>query len=111
MDTTDESSNEDKHKEDRATLKESLDEIAAEVGSAMRDAGLHYSVGLTIPFTGDALVSMLTLDHPSSADWQSATAIVYETIAKRLGGIKLRSRELPCAMINVAMNVVDVIAD
>jgi hypothetical protein len=54
---------------------------------------------------------MLTPDHPSSADWQSATAIVYETIAKRLGGIKLRSRELPCAMINVAMNVVDVIAD
>jgi len=107
---TDKSSKDHKLDEDRETLRDSLDQIAVELGSAMRDAGLNFPLGLTVPETGDALVSILTPGEPSAADWKSAAAIVHEIVSKRLGGIKLRNRELQCAMANATMTVADVTA-
>jgi hypothetical protein len=54
---------------------------------------------------------MLTPGESSAADWLSATAIVHEIVSKRLGGIKLRNRELQCAMVNATMTVADLTAD
>jgi hypothetical protein len=111
MDTTDESSSNETLEENRETLRTSLHEIAAEVGNAMRDARLNFPLGLTVPASGNALITLLTSDDPSSADRLSETGIVHEIVAKRLGGIKLSSREPPCAMANATMTAVDLTAD
>ena len=79
-----------------------------EVGIAMRDAHLDYPVGLTVPISGEAPITMVIPVDPSDDDWSHATAIDRQIVAKRLGGIRLRSRPLTCAMANAPMNATDI---
>jgi hypothetical protein len=111
MDKTDQSSTAERLEGDREILRASLHEIAAEVGRSMRDADLNFPLGLTVPASGNALITLLTSDDPSSVDWLSAIRMVHEVVAKRLGGIKLCSKELQCAMANSTMTAVDLTAD
>ena len=74
----------------------------------MRDVHLDYPVGLTVPISGEALITMVTPVDPSDDDWSHATAIVRQIVAKRLGGIRLRSRPLTCAMANAPMNAAEI---
>ena len=37
-------------------------------GSGMRDARLHFPLGLTVPNSGDAVATMVTPDDPSDDD-------------------------------------------
>jgi hypothetical protein len=95
----------------RAVIRLALDEIADEVGAALRDAHLDFPVGLAVPSSGYAFITMVTPVDPSEDDWVQATGIVRHIISSKLGGIRLRSRPLPCAMVNATMGAAEVTAD
>ena len=92
----------------RSIIRESLDEIGEELGVAMRAANLHYPIGLTVPHSGEAFVTMVTPVDPSDDDWSHATAIVRQIVSRRLGGIRLWNRPLTCAMANAPMNAAEI---
>jgi hypothetical protein len=92
----------------RSIIRESLDEFAEELSVAMRAANLHYPIGLTVPHSGEAFVTMVTPVNPSDDDWSQATAIVRQIVPRRLDGKRLRSRPLTCAMANAPMNAAEI---
>ena len=53
----------------REIIRQSLDEIATEVGTALRDAQLDFPVFLTVPNSGDSLATMASPLDPSDRDW------------------------------------------
>ena len=111
MNTTDdqlEPTDDDKLETQKSIIRQSIDEIASELGLAMRDANLDYPIGLTVPISGEALITMVTPVDPSDDDWSRATAIVRQIVSTRLGGIRLRSRPLICAMANAPMNATEI---
>ena len=96
---------------ERAIIRRSLDEIAQEVGKALRDAGLNYSVRLAVPHAGDAVALIaFPLDPPGSMLPQ-ISEIACRIIGRRLGGIVLRSRELPCTIANTTIGTSGMTAD
>ena len=86
----------------RAILTKSIDDIADEIGMALRDANLRFPVYITVPSSGDALASIATPLDPSNDDWERATAIASEVIGRWLGVEKLHSRALVYAVANAA---------
>jgi hypothetical protein len=92
----------------RRVIQLLLDEIANEVGTAMHDAHLDFPVGLTSPSSGHAILTMVTLLDPSDDDWERASAIVRQIVSEKLGGIRLRSRLLPCVLANATMTAADI---
>jgi hypothetical protein len=95
----------------RAVIRLALDEIAAEVGAALRAANLSDEVFLTVPLTGVAFATVATPLDPSDQDWSNATAIVCRIIGKRLGDVRLRGRPLRCAAANLRMGAAEVTPD
>jgi hypothetical protein len=94
----------------RQIIRASLNEIANELGMIMRDEGLGFPVYITVRNSGDSLATIATTLDPTDAEWSRASAIVCEVIEKRVGGGKLRGRELPCAVANAApISVAEVI--
>ena len=75
----------------RSIIRESLDEIVNDIGMAMRDAGLHFPVFMTIRDSGDSPATIATPLDPSGDDWERASVIVCEIMGKKNGGSKLRS--------------------
>jgi hypothetical protein len=111
MNTTDdqlEPTDDDELETQRSIIGRSLDEIGEELGVAMRAANLHYPIGLAVPHSGEAFVTMVTPVDPSDDDWSHATAIVCQIVARRLGGIRLQSRPLTCAMANAPTNAAEI---
>ena len=76
----------------RAVIRLALDEIAAEVGVALRGAQFDFPVYLTVPTSGDSLATMACPLDPSDTQWSHASAIVCRIIGQRLGDIRLRGR-------------------
>ena len=95
----------------REIIRLALDEIAAEVGTALRDAHLDFPVFLTVPNSGDSLATMACPLDPSDRDWSHASAIVCRIIGQRLGDVRLRGRALHCAVANATMGAAEVMAD
>jgi hypothetical protein len=95
----------------REVIRLALDEVATETNIALRDSGLGFPVGLAIPSSGYALITMITPIDPSEDDWAQATRIVRHIVSSKLGGIRLRSRPLPCTMVQAAMGAAEVTAD
>ena len=95
----------------REIIRQSLDEIAAEVATALRDAHLDFPVFLTVPNSGDSLATMACPLDPSDADWSHASAIVCRIIGQRLGDARLSGRSLHCAVANATMGAADVMAE
>lgn len=93
--------------EQRERLTLSLDEIASEVTTALQKAGLAIPVFLTVPSSGDALLTFATPLDPSDADWSQAGKIVSDIVGDKIDGVKLRHRELPCAAAGVVMSAAD----
>jgi hypothetical protein len=104
MDTIKESSTVEKLEAEREIIRQSLDEITADFGSALRDAGLNYPLFLTVPNSGDALAGFATPVDPSDDDVSHMGVILCQIIGKKLGGILLRSRDLPCKAVNVGLS-------
>jgi hypothetical protein len=86
----------------REILKKSIDDIAGDIGMALRDANLRFPVYITVPSSGDSLVSIATPLDPSDDNWERATAIACEVIGRWLGVEKLRSRPMICAIADTA---------
>ena len=82
--------NEDQRDAQRDIVGESLDEIANDIGIAMRDVGLTFPVYMTVRNSGDALVTIATTLDPSDADWQQASEIVCRIIQDKVGCGRLR---------------------
>ena len=96
----------------RDIIRQSLNEIANDIGMAMRDVGLTFPVYMTVRNSGDALVTIATPLDPSDSDWQQASAIVCRTLEERVGCGRLGGRELACAIANAgSINAADVTAD
>jgi hypothetical protein len=95
----------------RNIIRQSLDDIANDIGMAMRDVGLTFPVYMTVRNSGDALVTIATTLDPSSADWQRASELVCRILEEKVGCGRLRGQELPCAIANAGViNAVDVTA-
>ena len=95
----------------REIIRQSLDEIAAEVATALRDAHLDIPVFLTVPNSGDSLATMACPIDPSDGDWSHASAIVCRIIGQRPGDARLSGRPLHCAVANATMGAADVIPE
>jgi hypothetical protein len=95
----------------REIIRKSLNEIVQELEIRMREGGFNVPVFLTVPNSGLAVMTMATPADPSLEDWVRITDIICGAVSERLNGISLRSRALPCAMVNATMNAADVIAD
>ena len=96
----------------RDIIRQSLDAIANDIGTAMRDVGLTFPVYITVRNSGDALVTIASPLDPSDEQWQQASTIVCRTLEERVGCGRLRGRELACAIANSgAINAADVTAD
>ena len=95
----------------RDIIRQSINEIANDIGIKMRDVGLTFPVYITVRNSGDSLVTIATPLDPSDADWQRAREIVCRTLEERIGCNRLRGRELACAIANAgAINAADVTA-
>ena len=95
----------------RATVRETLDAIASDVGVALKDAGYNYPIFLTAGRSDRTILCISTPFDPSDKIWEQMTSIAIGIITKRLGGIKLSRRELRCASANLVMTAADVTAD
>jgi hypothetical protein len=114
MDTTHKEQEAAAHQEpeaQRAVIRLALDEIAGEVRTALRDANLDFPIYLTVPHSGDPLVTITCPLDPSDEDWSDASVIVCRIIGKRLGTISLRARGLVCAIANETITAAEVTGD
>jgi hypothetical protein len=95
----------------REIIRDCLDEIIVVVESRLREAGLSSTIFLTVPYSGDSVLTMATPLDPSDELWSHIVKIVCEIVSERLNGLKLRSRDMVCAMVNAAMSAADVTAN
>ena len=86
----------------RAILTKSIDDIASEIGIALKDADIHFPVYISVRSSGESLATIATPVDPSDADWNRATAIVCQVLGRRAGCERLVSRPLICAVANAA---------
>jgi hypothetical protein len=113
MDTVNESQEiDDRLNTQRDIIRQSLNEIADDIGMAMRDVGLTFPIYMAVRNSGDALVTIATTLDPSDAAWAQASEIVCRVIEETVGCGRLRGQTLPCAIANAGViNAVDVAAD
>jgi hypothetical protein len=105
------SSTDDEPEAQRAVIRLALDEIAAEVGTKLREASLDFPVYLTVPNSGASVATIACPLDPSDMEWSRASAIVCKIIGRRLGNVRLRGRTLQCAVANATMGAAEVTAD
>jgi hypothetical protein len=73
----------------------------------MRNANLHFSLGIAVPSSG-ALLTMMTPNDPTDEEWSNVSTIVCQVVAARLGGMRLCTRSLPCEMVSATMTVAEI---
>src|ERR1700730_6831000 len=95
----------------REIIRLALDDIAAEVATALSDAHLDFPVFLTVPNSGDSLATMACPLDPSDGDWARASAIVCQIIGQRLGDALLHGQPMHSAVANATMGAADVVTD
>ena len=112
LDEQDELTIDDRLDAQRNIIRESLNEIANDIGMAMRDVGLTFPVYMTVRNSGDALVTIATTAR--SIRCRLAAGIGNRLSNHRREG-RLRSvtrAKLPCAIANAgAINAADVTAN
>ena len=94
--------------EQRSIIRQSLDQIAADVGTALFEANLTFPIGLTTPSSGRAFLTVVTQNDPSDEEWAKASEIVRRIVSKKLDGIELSSRSLPCTMVNAPISAAEI---
>jgi hypothetical protein len=95
----------------RKIIRRCLGDIVLEVEKRLREVDLAFPVFLNVPRSGDAIVTMATPLDPSDSQWFLVGEIVRGILSDRLGGAKLTSHEMVCAMANAPMSAADVAAD
>jgi hypothetical protein len=104
------SSTDDKVEAKRKIVRQSLDEITAEVASKMRDENLHSSVNVVVPSRYSLVAIGGTRDLPTEM-WSRVSEIVCEVIGQKLGREGLRGRPLARATAIAMMDASDVAPD
>ena len=92
----------------RDIIRSSLNEIANDLSTEMRDAALDFPVYMTVPRSGHSLMTIATPLDPSDEDWEKVSAIVCRILQERIGGGRLRGTELTCVIANGNMAAADV---
>ena len=92
----------------RSIIRQSLDEIAADVGIALLKASLTFAIGLTTPSSGRAFLTIVTQNDPSDEEWAQALEIARDIVSTKLGRIELCSRSLPCTMVNAPISAAEI---
>jgi hypothetical protein len=92
----------------KSIIRQSLDEIAADIGIALLKANLSFPIGLTTPSSGRAFLTIVTQNDPSDEEWARASEIVRDIVSKKLVGIELRSRPLPCTIVNAPISAAEI---
>jgi hypothetical protein len=96
---------------DRDIIRQSLDAISADIGMAMRDAGLGaIPTYIVVPNSGTALVTVMTPLDPTEADWDHVMEIACEAIRAKLGTERLHTRDMAWTMANDPCGTPDVSA-
>jgi hypothetical protein len=95
----------------RATLSQLLPDIVNDIGMALRDAGLHFPVFITLPTSGNAIATIATPLDPSDDDWQEASDIAREIIQKGVGCGPLRTRSMACAVADGTISATELSTD
>jgi hypothetical protein len=95
----------------RDIIRQSLSEIANDLSMEMRDAALDFPVYMTVPNGGHSFATIATPLDPPDEDWEKVTAIVCRILQKRIGGGRLRGKELTCVIANGSMAAADVTAE
>jgi hypothetical protein len=95
----------------RKIARQSLSEIALEVGNSLREANLNYPVYLSVPMSGHAIITLFTHLDPPDEHWDRISDIIRQILSARLGGMRLRSRNLICAVADALTNAPGSIGD
>jgi hypothetical protein len=95
----------------RQSIKLVLDDIATKVGSGLRAAHLEFPVYLSVPSSGNSLLTIACPIDPTDSEWSQATEIVCRIIGERLKGLRLYSRPLQCTAVNAIAGAADVTAE
>jgi hypothetical protein len=82
----------------RDTIRRSVNEIAADLNSALVAAGLACPIYLCVPASGDAIVTFACPLDPDDNECDRITEIVREIVGKKIGAARLTTRELACAI-------------
>ena len=82
--------------ENREILIANLPQIATEVAAALNVAGLNIPVFVSVPRSGDALLTVGSPHDPVDSDWDRVCTIVCEIVEARTGMRNLTAKELPC---------------
>ena len=69
---------------------------------ALKDAGLHFLVYISVRTSGDSMATVATPLDPSDTDWDRATTLVCQVLARWVGSDRLVGRPLVCAVANAA---------
>jgi hypothetical protein len=91
----------------REAIRRSLNEIAAQLNSALIAAGIACPVYICVPMSGDALVTLATPLDPSDDEWNRVSQIACQIVSEKTGITQLRSRGLVCAMAGTAMGAAE----
>jgi hypothetical protein len=94
--------------EQRLIIRQSLDQIAADVGATLLKANLTFPIGLTTPSSGHAFITIVTQDDPPDEEWERASEIVRDIVSRKLGGMRLQNRPLPCKMVNAPISAAEI---
>lgn len=90
----------------RSIIRQSPTAIADEVAIRMRNATLHFPLGIAVPSSG-ALLTMMTSNDPTDEEWSDVSAIVCQVVAEKLDGMRLRCCSLLCSMVNATITVAE----
>jgi hypothetical protein len=97
--------------QNREMVRQSRDAISADIGMAMRDAGLGaIPTYIVLSNSGNALAMVMTPLDPSQADWDRVMEIACQVIQAKLGTERLHTREMAWVMANDPSGAADVTA-
>jgi hypothetical protein len=86
----------------RVILRASINQIAAEVEVALRDASIGFPVYIAVRDSGGSIATIATPTDPTDDDWKRASTIACKVIGDWVGCDRLRGRELACAIANAS---------
>jgi hypothetical protein len=69
----------------REPLRASLDEIASAVTTALDDPVHPIAVFLTVPSSGEALLTFATPIDPTDEDWSRVSQVICDIVGNRIG--------------------------
>jgi hypothetical protein len=96
---------------DREIIRQSLNAISADIGIAMREAGLGaIPTYVVIPNSGFAVATVMTPLDPTEEVWARIMEIACRVIQERIGGGKLQTRAMAWTMANEPSGAADVAA-